>query len=210
MADLHSLLKDNSTYLESLAASTAHLCKSYPDIRPPASIFDANRDDGISIYSNRASTAGATEFDFDDFVMESRVYRRAFMGGYLRPRRISLDRASVAQSEADSETETIRATDDADTNVDDIQLNKPTFLMVKTANGGELEMNAESISEQLARYDELLGRYRNVKRYYFDMDAQLRASQAEQKKAETEWRKKEQEWNQTLKYHLGRSRFVEF
>ena len=89
MTELHNLMTNNSSLLQQLTENTSTLCKTYPSIRAPLSIFELDRDDGVSFFSHTVSSAGATEFDFDNFLVESKVYRRAFMGGYLRPRQFT-------------------------------------------------------------------------------------------------------------------------
>jgi hypothetical protein len=56
--------------------TTQSLKQSHPDIVFPASIYSV--DDRRSIYSNTTSVAGDSEieFEFDDLVVNSKVYRR--------------------------------------------------------------------------------------------------------------------------------------
>ena len=109
MADIRALVSSNTELLQSLGERTIKLRAAYPSLKAPHSIFDARHDDTGSIFSHVASSAGITEFEFDDHLLGSAIYRRAFMGGYLRPR-MPLD----SDSEAPSEVTTIQVDNPAE------------------------------------------------------------------------------------------------
>ena len=74
--DIRRLLDNNTAVLEQVAKRTKALRTSHPTVKAPESIYEASYDTQ-SIYGNAASTLGASEFEFDDLIVNSRVYRRA-------------------------------------------------------------------------------------------------------------------------------------
>ena len=80
MADIHRIVseKNSSDVLESTAVRTRSLLALYPESKAPASIFDP-ADDSESIFGEEPSILGAETFDFDNDIVNSKVYRKTLI-----------------------------------------------------------------------------------------------------------------------------------
>lgn len=103
MTDMNNLMRTNAVVLQRINAKTRSLREDHPGVHCRSSIFQS--DDIVSIYSGAASTAGATEFDFDNFLFKSKVYRRAFAGPARpsRARQMSDDQQTATQPDDDDD-----------------------------------------------------------------------------------------------------------
>jgi hypothetical protein len=63
--------------LDQVARRTVSLRQSHPRVKAPSSIFEASIDDAGSIINYSESVMSATDFSFDDVVVNSIAYRRA-------------------------------------------------------------------------------------------------------------------------------------
>ncbi|KAE8446167.1 hypothetical protein EG329_012392 [Mollisiaceae sp. DMI_Dod_QoI] len=76
LGEIQQMLAQNRPILTESIKRTQSLRHSHPQVVFPPSVF--SQDDRQSIYSNAPSITGASEleFDFDDLIVNSRVYRR--------------------------------------------------------------------------------------------------------------------------------------
>jgi hypothetical protein len=63
--------------LNQVAQRTVSLRQSHPRVKAPSSIFEFSIDDAASIISYSDSVMSATDFSFDDVIVNSKAYRRA-------------------------------------------------------------------------------------------------------------------------------------
>lgn len=103
MTEMNNLMRTNAVVLQRVNAKTRSLREDHPEVDCRRSIFES--DDIVSIYSGVASTAGATEFDFDNFLFKSKVYRRAFAGPARpsRARQMSDDQQTTTHQDDDDD-----------------------------------------------------------------------------------------------------------
>ena len=76
LGEIRQLLSQNRPVITESIRKTKLLKESHPQINVPDSIYDSG--DRLSIYSAGVSIAGvsALEFEFDDLIVNSKVYRR--------------------------------------------------------------------------------------------------------------------------------------
>ena len=79
---MHRLLQNNTALLEQEIDRTRSLRALHPNVRAPHSVFEQSLDSDIR--SVIASTIGASNFEFDNDIVNSQVYRRAMTAAELR------------------------------------------------------------------------------------------------------------------------------
>lgn len=77
MADIRKLVEDNSSKLDHVVKRSKTLRQSHPRVEVPESIFDYNS--GGAHLADAQPVAKFTQFDFDDQVINSKVYQRAMV-----------------------------------------------------------------------------------------------------------------------------------
>lgn len=76
MDEIYRQIQKISSFLRQQANRTQSLRMSNPEIHVPESILGVKRS-AETIFGDAASTIAATEFDFDDVIVNSKAYRRA-------------------------------------------------------------------------------------------------------------------------------------
>ncbi|CZR67753.1 uncharacterized protein PAC_17652 [Phialocephala subalpina] len=108
LENIMQALNQNRPILAESIRKTQSLKQSYPEVDVPASIF--SHDDCQSLYSNAPSITGASEleFEFDDDIVNSKVYRRAL--AYARGKTLKNDQPIIEGDLIDlSDSQTIVA-----------------------------------------------------------------------------------------------------
>ena len=84
MADIHRIVSEKKSMdvLESTAFRTRSLRASYPQSKAPESIFE-KVDDGKTVFGEDSSPVSPDSFDFDDEIVNSKVYRRSLVSAQL-------------------------------------------------------------------------------------------------------------------------------
>ncbi|KAL9081039.1 MAG: hypothetical protein Q9157_000355 [Trypethelium eluteriae] len=78
LSDIQQLLHGNHTLLEGIVSRTRSNRSLNPSLKIPASVLDAEPESN-SLSDDYGSAISGTEFDFDDTIVNSRVYRRTMM-----------------------------------------------------------------------------------------------------------------------------------
>lgn len=86
LGDIRRMLQANQATLRSSTSTTQSLRQSHPSVTIPASIYDATHNENENINPDGGSIMAASdiEFGFDDLVIDSRAYRRAFVSARSR------------------------------------------------------------------------------------------------------------------------------
>jgi hypothetical protein len=74
--------KKSMDVLENAAVRTRSLRASYPQSKAPASIFE-KVDDGTTVFGDASSPVSQNTFEFDDEIVNSRVYRKSLISAQL-------------------------------------------------------------------------------------------------------------------------------
>jgi hypothetical protein len=101
IADIKKLVEDNSVTLDQVVKRSRTLRQSHPRLKVPESLF--NQKDVNDYEIDTESIAKATEFTFDDEVVNSKAYRRAMALAMSTSRK---------RSNASKESDTVAAEDD--------------------------------------------------------------------------------------------------
>lgn len=84
MADIHRIVSEKKSMdvLENTAIRTRSLKASYPNSKAPESIFE-KLDDGKTVFGDDSSPVSPESFEFDDDIVNSKVYRRSLASAQL-------------------------------------------------------------------------------------------------------------------------------
>lgn len=83
MADIHRIVSEKKSMdvLETAAIRTRSLQASYPNSKAPESIFE--KLDGKTVFGDDSSPVSPESFEFDDDIVNSKVYRRSLVSAQL-------------------------------------------------------------------------------------------------------------------------------
>ena len=95
IVDIKKLVEDNSVTLDQVVKRSRTLRQSHPRLKVPESLFSQQSLDGKDVDAD--SIAKATEFTFDDEVVNSKAYRRAMAMA------LSSNNGAIAQESSDTD-----------------------------------------------------------------------------------------------------------